>query len=169
MHMKFMPAWYLLYTKPKHERRVAEQLEKKNIPLYLPLMKVKRQWHDRMKVVNMPMFPSYIFVELGNHGDYFESLNCDGTVCFVSVGKESARVRPDVINNLKLVVDKGSDVEVCPDNFNAGQRCVINEGVFGGQECEVVEYKNKQKVIVRIELLQRTVLATLPCLLLAQS
>ncbi|WP_212003971.1 UpxY family transcription antiterminator [Chitinophaga sp. HK235] len=166
---KFVPAWYLLYTKPKHERKVAEQLDRKNISLYLPMMKVARKWHDRTKIIDMPMFPSYIFVKLHNLEDYFYALHCDGTVRYVTDCKSSARVREEVIENLRLVVDRGIDIEVYPDNFNAGQRCMINEGIFGGIECEVVEYKNEQKVIVRIDLLHRSVLATLPCMSLVHS
>ena len=54
--------WYVVYTKPNWEKKVAELLEKKGIEQYCPLNKVQKQWHDRKKTVWEPLFKSYVFV-----------------------------------------------------------------------------------------------------------
>ena len=54
--------WYVLYTKPKWEKKVAEQLQAMGIDCYCPLVMKERQWSDRKKKVEMPLFNSYVFV-----------------------------------------------------------------------------------------------------------
>lgn len=155
----FIPAWYVLYTKPRHEKKVVQRLQESGISLYFPVVKVRRKWHDRLKMVEMPLFPSYIFVQIRSHAHFSQILSCTGSVCFVGFGKDKARIRDVVINDLRIVVDNSADVEVSPDYISPGKRLMIMEGPFCGKECEVVEYQRKQKIIVRIDLLNRSVLA----------
>ena len=54
--------WYVLYTKPRHEKKVAKRLSQAGHTTYCPLYKVKRQWSDRTKVVEESLFRSYIFI-----------------------------------------------------------------------------------------------------------
>jgi transcriptional antiterminator NusG len=56
--------WYALYTRSRWEKKVSEQLNKLNIEAYCPLNKVVRQWSDRKKVVEEPLFTSYVFVRI---------------------------------------------------------------------------------------------------------
>lgn len=56
--------WYVVYTKPKWEKKVAEQLRNKGIECYCPLITQVRQWSDRKKKVEVPLFNSYVFVQL---------------------------------------------------------------------------------------------------------
>lgn len=159
--MRFHPAWFLIYTKPKHERKVALQLQEQNIPLLLPSTKVVRKWHDRKRTIDTPLFPSYIFVFIDKQDHYYNCLQCEGVVCYVKSGKEIVRVRPDVIDNLKLIVKDGEGVEVHDGYIRPGRTEMIKTGVFSGLNCEVVEHKKEKKIIVRLDLLNRTVLATL--------
>src|SRR5688572_27236774 len=56
------PFWYVVYTKPRWEKKVAELLTNKEIQNYCPVHRVNRKWHDRNKVIHEPLFPSYVFV-----------------------------------------------------------------------------------------------------------
>ena len=60
----FSTSWYAVYTWARHEKRVKDQLDVRHIPCALPLYRVVRRWSDRRKEVELPLFPSYIFVHL---------------------------------------------------------------------------------------------------------
>ena len=56
--------WYVVYTKPKWEKKVAERLNAIGVIAYCPLITKERQWSDRKKIVHVPLFNSYIFVQI---------------------------------------------------------------------------------------------------------
>ena len=60
----FKTGWYVIYTKNRHERKVAEQLERVGVEYFLPCINAVRQWYDRKKIISVPLFPSYIFVKI---------------------------------------------------------------------------------------------------------
>lgn len=158
----FATGWYLLYTKPRHEKKVASGLKDCSVTHYIPTAKRLRTWCDRKKYIDEPLFPSYVFVYLNNMHDYVNALGVEGAIYFVKFGKEIARVSQSVIDDIKLVVDKGADVEVTAQYFSLGQQLVISQGPLTGLNCEVVEYQGKEKLLVRVHLLQRNILLTLP-------
>ena len=88
----FKSGWFVIYTKPNHERKIAEQLEKMDASPFLPTVKKLRVWSDRRKYIDMPLFPSYVFVNLTNIETYFESLGLKGVFYFVRDG-ENLRCR----------------------------------------------------------------------------
>jgi transcriptional antiterminator RfaH len=57
-------SWYVLYTKPRNEKKVAERLTGAGYSVYCPLHKVRRQWSDRIKTVEEPLFRSYVFIQI---------------------------------------------------------------------------------------------------------
>jgi len=158
----FNAGWYLLYTRPKQEKRVAESLADNHVSYYLPLQSATRVWADRVKVVRVPMFPSYVFVNLKSQAEYFEGLNADGVLQYVKFGGQNARVSDLVINDLKLVAEHGTNVEVSFSRFEQGQKLTIADGPFSGMHCEVIRYNNKDKILVRFDLLQRSILMEVP-------
>jgi transcriptional antiterminator RfaH len=164
MLTKFQPAWYVLYTKPLFERKVAVELENRKFNVFLPTRKETRKWHDRKKVITIPLFPSYIFVFLEKKSDYFESMGISGVLKFVKFGDEIARVDRRVIENLRCIITGGIDIEVVNDRFEIGRHVTITQGLLNGLPCEIADYKNDRKVIVRVNLLNRSVLATIPSL-----
>jgi len=60
-------AWYVLYTKPKNEKKVAERLTAEGYNVYCPLHKVKRQWGYRVKTIEEPLFKGYLFIQVEDH------------------------------------------------------------------------------------------------------
>jgi transcriptional antiterminator RfaH len=158
----FRTGWYVLYTRPKHEKKVAVQLEDQQLEYYLPLLRMARNWADRVKLVHAPMFPSYVFIHLKQLSDYFAALNLDGVLQYVKFGGHVARVGDAVIHNLKLVSEYGQQVEVSFSEFKQGEVMTISEGPFSGMSCEVVQYKNEEKILVRLSLLQRNLLMQVP-------
>ena len=157
----FKPGWHLIYTMPRQEKKLSVQIAQKKVIHYLPLTKVLRKWNDRNKIIEEPLFPSYVFVYLQNMHDYYNVLDADGALFYVKFGKQVATVSETIINNLKVVIDSGNNIEVSTDYFQRGQEVMIEEGPFTGLTCEVIEHESEQKILVRVQLLNRNVLASL--------
>jgi transcription antitermination factor NusG len=77
-----MTNWYVLYTTPRAEKQLAERLTKMGVICFLPLHKTPRKWSDRVKMVEMPLFPSYLFVYTQAENIY-NILKVQGAVRFV--------------------------------------------------------------------------------------
>lgn len=154
---RFIAGWYLIYTKPRCEKKVANGLLEEKVDHYLPTMFTVNNG-KRRRMIERPLFPSYIFVYLQKQQDYFASLNVEGALSYVRVGRQIARVTDDIVDQLRKVNDNGRNVEVSSDPFKPGQMVLINNGALSGQLCEVVYYKGTKKILVRVNLLNRCVL-----------
>jgi transcription antitermination factor NusG len=155
-----MKGWYVIYTRPKSERKVKLHLEKAAITTFLPTMKTIRQWHDRKKAVDALLFPSYIFVYLQNTQQYFDSLNADGFLYYVKTEKKMARVSDEIIYNIRLLVNGNTEIEVTDRYFRPGQKLVIGEGPLTSLSCEMVQYNGNNRILVRLNLLNRNIMVT---------
>ncbi|HTI08482.1 MAG TPA: UpxY family transcription antiterminator [Puia sp.] len=158
----FHAGWYLIYTKPRHEKKVHTRLNEMQINSFLPLTKKLRTWHDRKKYIDEPLFPSYVFIYLNSLQNYYEGIDAEGSLYYVRTGKEIARIQDSVVNNIKLVAEHAKDPEISETRFQPGHKLVISKGALTGLACEVIESNSKQKLLVRVDLLQRNILITLP-------
>ncbi|MBO9730357.1 MAG: UpxY family transcription antiterminator [Chitinophaga sp.] len=158
---KFNEGWYVVYTKPRHEKKVCTALEDLGIGHFFAMMKKLRIWSDRRKYIDTPVFPSYIFIYLKDHQEYFKGLDVDGVLYYVRMGKEVAKVNTAIVDNLKVMLNSGGPIEVTETNFMPGQLMVIQQGPLAGFTGEVVEYNGCEKVLVRVQLFQRNVLMSL--------
>jgi transcription antitermination factor NusG len=159
---KFIAGWYVLYTRPHHEKKVVNELSTEEMDFYFPTRKSLRTWHDRKKVIDAPLFQSYVFVYLKDLKEYFQGLKIKGVLQYVKIGKEVVRVNDRIIDEMKLLIDYGKEVEVTTEYFQPGQHLLIQHGPLTGRSCEVVQLHNKQRILVRINLLQRNLLISFP-------
>jgi len=158
----FVPGWYVVYTKPRHEKKVSHKLAQLEIGYFLPTMRSLHYWHDRKKFVEFPLFPCYIFVYLKSIQDYYAGLNIEGVWRYLRDGVNIARVGEKIIENIRRSICQGSDVEVSDGYFKPGQVLTIQRGVFTGLCCEVVQVNGNKKLLVRIDLLKRVILLSIP-------
>lgn len=159
---KFNIGWHLIYTRPHQETRVANDLRDMNIQVYLPMTKVVRKWSDRVKIIDMPLFPCYMFVHLKSMYEFYNSTNGEGGFDYVRFGREVARLSDAAINAVRLIETGGENVELSEEHFLPGQQLEIIQGPLKGLNCEVVQHKGKDKILVRVQLLQRAILADMP-------
>src|SRR5512139_711107 len=75
--------WYAIYTRPHHEKKIADKLHQNHIEAYLPLRTTLKQWSDRKKKVSVPLFSCYLFVRI-KPVEYFRVLNVPGVVRYVT-------------------------------------------------------------------------------------
>jgi len=132
------------------------------IDSFLPTTRTLRTWCDRKKYISQPLFPSYVFAYLKNIQNYYMGLGIDGVMHYVRSGKEPARVRDSIITSIKMAVEGGNAVETTMEHFERGQQVTIQNGPFIGLSCEIVKVNDKDKMIVRLNLLRSNILATLP-------
>jgi transcriptional antiterminator RfaH len=151
-----------MYTRPRHEKKVCDQLTDFSISCFLPSKKSLRAWCDRCRYVEEPLFPSYIFIYLNDHRSYTTSLGLQGCLHYVRLGKEITRVNDKVVSDIRLATDGASDIMVSDAIFEAGRNVVIRRGPLKGLSCEMVEYDHKKKLLVRVNLLQRNLLISMP-------
>ncbi|MBB5635118.1 transcription antitermination factor NusG [Pedobacter cryoconitis] len=154
--------WCVLYTRTNFEKKIANELKRKGIAVFLPTVKLLKQWSDRKKIIDSPLFPSYLFVKIDYKEQLFDALSTDGALYVIKSGKEISMVRESLIEELKIISSYGDSVEVFSNIFEPGEKVVVNKGPFKGLICEIVKHNSKLKVLVRIDMLNRSILATLP-------
>ena len=139
--------WYVVYTKPKWEKKVAEQLQKRGIECYCPLVTQMRQWSDRKKNVEVPLFNSYVFVQLaeGHRNAVFESV---GVVRYLFWLGKPAIVRDEEINTIKKWLDPAQANDVSLRSFQVGDTIQLESGPFSSQKAIVQEVANTHYLLV---------------------
>lgn len=114
------------------------------------------------KLIIEPLFPSYVFVQILNHKDFLAAQDTEGVVNYVRFGKVPAYVSEKVVNNIRLLVHACEEIDVSSGSFDKGQQLLIQDGPLTGLSCEMVTYKGGSKALVRVDLLQRTLLVNVP-------
>lgn len=142
--------WYAIYTKPRWEKKVHELLQNKGVESYCPLNKVRKKWSDRYKIVEEPLFKSYLFVRL-NEAEKSSIRYVDGVVNFVYWLGKPAIVKQADIERIKNFLDGYGNVRVEIDKtLQVGDKVKILAGVFMEQEGTVLT-ADKKRVEIRIE------------------
>lgn len=153
--------WYALYTKPRHEFRAKEQLSSVSVEHYLPTFMKTKQWSDRKKKIEEPLFRGYIFI-YANEKERLTSLEQTAVVRTISFKGKPAVIPDWEIENLKKVLSESPEV-IVSNKIETGAHVKITSGPFNGVEGIVTEYKKDEKYLaVSVELLQRSVLVRLP-------
>jgi transcriptional antiterminator NusG len=141
--------WYVVYTKPRWEKKVSASLSEKGIENYCPLNKVTRQWSDRKKVVLEPLFKGYVFVAQDSP-DALEIKKTDGILNFVYRGGKPGVVREEEINTIRKFLDEFSDVTLADLNTNVSDEVLIKQGLLMDHKGIILEL-NGNKAKVRID------------------
>ena len=138
--------WYVLYVKPKSEKKVAKQLEDLGFNVYCPLITTIKQWSDRKKKVELPLIGSCIFikVEEKERNDVF---HVPGVVRYLFYLGEPAKVRDHEITILRDYL-KGTVEAIEIENIKPGDTYLIPEGPFKGKEGIVNEISTNRLQLV---------------------
>lgn len=145
-------SWYAVYTKPRWEKKVSEALQKNGLESYCPLNRVTRQWSDRTKKVEIPLFPSYVFVKV-DQVRQAEVRMISGVVNFVYWLGKPAVIRDHEMEDLKTFVSSHDNIIVEAAQYREGDSLLIDQGVFKGQHA-IVQKVNKNKLELLLETLQ---------------
>ena len=148
-------SWYAIYTRPRHEKKVHAQLTEKEIETFLPLISRKRQWKDRKKTVEMPLFSSYIFVDF-EYKYRFDVLETDGVVKIVNFNGSPAVVPDWQIESLRQMLASPKTIQL--ENYiRPGELVEVTEGPMQGMRGTVVTRKNSNRLVLSIEGIMQSV------------
>lgn len=136
--------WYVIYTKPRWEMRVAGDLQKIDIEVYCPMVTEVKQWSDRKKKVTSPLFRSYVFVRLSSK-DRNRVFEVSGVVQFLFWLGEPAVVRNSEIETLKKWLENDEVEFLESAHLTPGDKITIAGGDFKGEEA-IIEKVGKKRL-----------------------
>ncbi|MCB0807157.1 MAG: UpxY family transcription antiterminator [Bacteroidales bacterium] len=154
-------AWYALYVRSRNEKKVNEMLNREGIETYLPLLKTLKQWSDRKKWVQEPLFKSYLFVHIEKQ-EYMKVLQTDGVVRYITFEGKAVPVPPQQILAIKQFLNKEEDPEILSELFEAGDHVEITRGSLRGLTGNLIDFRGKQKVQIEIESIGKSIYLTIP-------
>lgn len=131
-----------VYTRPRWEKKVNQLLTEKGFESYCPLNRVRRKWSDRVKVVQEPLFKSYVFVKV-NDADRTAVRMTHGTINFVYWNGKPAVIKEKEITAIKRFLDEYENVEARPMSLKVNQRVRITNGSLMDQEGKVLDIRHK--------------------------
>lgn len=147
--------WFALYTRSRHEKIVQTELAKKNIETFLPLRKITRQWSDRKKMIEEPLFKSYLFVH-APFSERFTILNTVGVVNYVRQGSEPAEVPEKELITIRKFLEENIEIDPFP-YLKEGERVYVRSGPFRGAEGFVVRKDSHCRLIISLDSLMQSV------------
>ncbi len=148
--------WYPIYTRSRAEKATQLALEKKSIQTYLPLIKVEKQWSDRKKITLEPLLKSYLFIYISAR-EFTEVLMTYGVSRFIYFSGKIVSIPTKQLEDLKLLLSDGTDLEVNEQEVEPGEKVIIKAGAFKGILAELVYLKHNSKIVLRLENLGYTI------------
>lgn len=152
-------SWYAVRTRPRFEAVSAAALQRKGLTDFVPTWRSRRRWSDRVKELDLPLFPGYIFCRF-HVSDRIPVLACPGVVHIVSAGNNPIPVEEKEIESVRKICAAGVAAQPWT-SIAAGQRLTITRGPLRGVEGTLIRVKDNYRLVVSISLLQRSVVAEL--------
>ncbi|HEV7781547.1 MAG TPA: UpxY family transcription antiterminator [Chitinophagaceae bacterium] len=134
--------WLAVYTRPRWEKKVNQLLTEKGLESYCPLNKVRRKWSDRVKLVEEPLFKSYVFVKV-NEQDRSKVRMTNGAINFVYWEGKPAVIKEKEITAIRRFLDEYENVEARPVELKVNQRVRITNGSLMDNEGKVLDLRHK--------------------------
>lgn len=150
-----MKQWIAVYTKPRHEKTVLSQFTEKGTESYLPMIRQKHRWSDRMKWVDVPIFKSYIFAHI-ELKDSLEVLQTRGVNHLVKFQNKIAVIPEIEIISLRKIIEGGFD-PFPSDYFVIGDEVEVIAGPLKGITGIVSRNDASDKLIIKINVIQHAI------------
>jgi transcription antitermination factor NusG len=147
--------WFALQVRMRHEVGVADYLHGKGYEWFLPLYKTRRRWSDRVKQIDSPLFPGYLFCRFNPH-DRLPILKTPGVTQIVGYNHVPVPVDEQEIEAIRKLVASGLPNSPCA-YLEIGSKVRIEAGALRGLEGILMDIKGKQRLVLSITLLQRSV------------
>lgn len=140
-------SWYVIYTKPRNEKKVVEQLTRLGFEVYCPMKTEVRQWSDRKKKVEIPLFNSYCFVKT-NEKERKGVYEAQGFSRFVYWLGQPATIKEAEIQTIKRWLNDFSHESITPVAFQKGDKVTIQSGPMMNQEGVVISQRGNQLMLL---------------------
>jgi len=147
--------WYAVRVRSNYEANVSAVLEHKGVERFLPTYRSRRKWSDRIKTLDLPLFPGYVFCRIPLEQRNLV-LTTGGVVDIVSVGRIPAPLSEQEIEAVRTVVSAKAHAEPWPF-LKIGEKVRINGGSLSGIEGILIRVKNSWRLVISVTLLERSV------------
>jgi transcription antitermination factor NusG len=149
--------WFAVQVRSRYENIAAAFLGGKGYEWFVPSYWCRRRWSDRIKKIELPLFPGYLFCRL-NPQNRLPILETPGVISIVGIGKNPVPVDEVEIAAIRTLVTSGLPHQPWP-YVRIGQRVRIKHGALSGLEGILQSFKGRQRIVVSVSLLQRSVAA----------
>jgi transcription antitermination factor NusG len=150
----YRPKWFVIHTRSRHEKRVTEQLQMKRIEVFFPMYRSKRHWGAREAVVDLPLFPGYVFVHIPL-AERLNVLGLSGVAGLVLFQGAPAPVPDDELESLRECLSR-TPAEPIP-YYQPGNRVRIISGPLAGLEGVIVRNNGQTRFVLSINLIMRSI------------
>ncbi len=149
------PPWFGVRTKSNQEKLAASVLEAKGVELYLPLYRVQRRWSDRIAETTLPLFPGYLFCRF-EPSQKLPIISTPGVASVVAFGNVPAPIDNSEIEAIQALINAGNGLQPHP-YLREGERIKVNSGPLEGVEGILIRKRTAWRMVVSINLLQRSI------------
>ena len=148
-------AWFAVWTRSRHEARVADQLEKKGIEAFLPTITRWSRWKDRKKRIDWPLFPGYCFARI-DLADSLSVLKCAGVVKLVSFEGRPSPIPDSQVDDIRVLVTSELKYDPCP-LIAEGDPVVVVSGPLRGVRGRLLRKGAHARLVINVDLIGRGV------------
>jgi transcriptional antiterminator RfaH len=143
--------WYVIYTRSRQEKVLASQLEAAGFEVYLPLINKVSKWSDRKKVVEVPLFNSYVFIKDVCEKYHFK--NFKSFVTFLNYNGKPAIVKQHEIDILKTIIKNGYDIGESSqiEVLSEGSEVMVLSGPLKGLTGKLISVSNNDWFVLNFE------------------
>ena len=152
--------WLALQVRSTWELRIGAGLRERGYEEFVPLYRQKRKWSDRTKIVDTPLFTGYIFVRFDAQNNQ-PIIGVPGVIGFVGVNHIPIPIEDSEIEALRVITEGVSNYGPCDFLRMGPQEVEIEHGPLAGLKGKIVRFKNQQRLVVSVELLQKSVFVEL--------
>jgi transcription antitermination factor NusG len=147
--------WFVVQVRPNHEFKISSVLRNKGYEVFLPLYWTSRQWSDRTKERQVPLFPGYIFCQ---HDPLINLpiILTPGVIRMLSTGTQPAMLSQSEIESIQTVVESGASVGAYP-YLSIGQTVRVTDGPLAGVQGIILFHKGRRRLVLSVHLIQRSV------------
>jgi transcription antitermination factor NusG len=147
--------WFALVVRPRHEKTASEYLRNRGFQALSPMYRARRNWSDRVKEIDLPLFTGYVFCNC-TYDSRIHVLSSPGVRSMVSFGRGPYPVPDQEIQAIQAILDSGLPVRPWP-YLRVGQNVKVVRGCLAGMSGALVREKDAYRVVVNVEMLERSV------------
>ena len=148
--------WFAVQTRPRHEKKVARELETKGIHSYLPVQSTPRRWSDRVQHIPLPLFPGYVFVRTrAAVQERVAVLQTNGITGYVGMRGQGIPIPDQQMQAIQTLMESGIPLDPYPF-LQEGKRVRIRSGSLAGIEGVLVAKNEDLSLVISVEIIQRS-------------
>jgi|SRR5947209_251809 len=150
-----LESWFAIQVAPRHEKKVATMLGYKGYEQFVPTYESRRKWSDRSKVIELPLFPSYVFCKIHHKAANGLILTTPGVLRVVGFGGKPYPIADDEIDAIRKLT---LCADVSPVTYlKVGQKVRITSGPLSGVTGILAQIKNRNRVVISVDLIMKSI------------